>query len=204
MHIATLILDGNSRNRTILSNHLQDWGLTVEGAANNTDALGKLRAAHQRGQAFHIAFIDMQKAHKDGNGIGKRILDDPELGYPKLVMVRPRGLQRNVSRAADIGFPAFLTKPVRLEFLLKCLVKLTLPEEKQQPEPIVESEANHPVPDPGASGKRILVVEDNVFNQRVIVNLLEKSGYETIVAENGKESLEALKRKPFDLVLMDV
>jgi signal transduction histidine kinase/CheY-like chemotaxis protein len=50
---------------------------------------------------------------------------------------------------------------------------------------------------------RILVVEDHSVNQRVVMKMLEKMGHRPEVAENGVEALEALRERPFDLVLMD-
>ncbi|MBF0495230.1 MAG: response regulator [Deltaproteobacteria bacterium] len=52
---------------------------------------------------------------------------------------------------------------------------------------------------------RILMVEDNIVNQKVAVKILEKHGAKSItLAKNGQEALEALKSATFDLVLMDV
>jgi PAS domain S-box-containing protein len=50
---------------------------------------------------------------------------------------------------------------------------------------------------------RVLVVEDNAVNQKVVVAQLHKLGYEADVAADGLEGLEALKRIPYDLVFMD-
>lgn len=52
-------------------------------------------------------------------------------------------------------------------------------------------------------GARILVVEDNVVNQRTVVWLLERWGLRADVAADGIEALEALRRAPYDIVLMD-
>jgi PAS domain S-box-containing protein len=51
---------------------------------------------------------------------------------------------------------------------------------------------------------RILLAEDNVTNQHVAQRLLAKLGYRAEVASNGLDVLEALRRQPYDLVLMDV
>jgi len=55
-----------------------------------------------------------------------------------------------------------------------------------------------------ASGRRVLVVEDNPVNQRVVVALLLKWGHDVVVAENGAQALEVLARQACDLVLMDI
>jgi PAS domain S-box-containing protein len=51
---------------------------------------------------------------------------------------------------------------------------------------------------------RILVAEDNAINARLAVALIKKKGWEATVAGNGREALEALSARPFDLVLMDI
>ena len=54
-------------------------------------------------------------------------------------------------------------------------------------------------------GTRILVVEDNLFNQQVATELLEDAGVTVVVANNGREALERLAtQRRFDVVLMDV
>ena len=57
---------------------------------------------------------------------------------------------------------------------------------------------------PARSRDRILIVEDNLVNQRVVAGLLNKKGYETTVVNQGREALAALEAASFDLVLMDV
>jgi CheY-like chemotaxis protein len=51
---------------------------------------------------------------------------------------------------------------------------------------------------------RILVAEDSAVNQKLIITLLARMGYRADVAANGKEALDALRRQPYDTVLMDV
>jgi len=51
---------------------------------------------------------------------------------------------------------------------------------------------------------RVLVAEDNVVNQRVAFGLLTRRGHTVTVVNNGRETLAALERDTFDLVLMDV
>lgn len=51
---------------------------------------------------------------------------------------------------------------------------------------------------------RILLAEDNEVNQMVVLKILDKIGYQADVAVNGLEVLQALKRQPYDLILMDV
>jgi two-component system, cell cycle response regulator DivK len=52
--------------------------------------------------------------------------------------------------------------------------------------------------------KRILVVEDQPDNRKIIRDMLAGTDYEIIEAENGEEALTAIAKQPPDLILMDV
>jgi CheY-like chemotaxis protein len=51
---------------------------------------------------------------------------------------------------------------------------------------------------------RILLVEDNLINQKVASRMLEKNGHTVVTANNGREALETLADQQFDAVLMDI
>ena len=51
---------------------------------------------------------------------------------------------------------------------------------------------------------KILLVEDNIINQRMIKLMLQRMGYQPSVVNNGLEALSALRRQLYDVVLMDI
>jgi len=54
------------------------------------------------------------------------------------------------------------------------------------------------------AGKHFLVVEDNVINQQLIEYVIKKSGAEVTLASHGSEAIEALSKKTYDLIIMDL
>jgi len=66
-------------------------------------------------------------------------------------------------------------------------------------EPVTEENTN-----PASADLPVLIVEDNLVNQIVMENVLEKMGYKSLIANNGKEALEILEKKPVSLMLMDL
>lgn len=50
----------------------------------------------------------------------------------------------------------------------------------------------------------ILLVEDNIINQKLACHIIEKSGHSVEIAGNGREAIASLEKKKFDLVFMDV
>jgi CheY-like chemotaxis protein len=98
---------------------------------------------------------------------------------------------------------AYLLKPVRQSELREAIAKVLGAREHNRPIPLVTRYSLYDSRDPAAT-LQILVAEDNLVNQRLAVRLLEKRGHRVTVAENGREAVEELKKRAFDLVLMDV
>ena len=66
---------------------------------------------------------------------------------------------------------------------------------------VAESQADDAPP---LAGLNILVVEDNATNRMVATKLLESLGARVEIAEDGVEGVEAVRQRPYDLVLMDI
>jgi signal transduction histidine kinase/ActR/RegA family two-component response regulator len=69
--------------------------------------------------------------------------------------------------------------------------------------PMLPARAAIHAPKP-TSELRLLIAEDNVVNQRVAARMLQKLGYQADVVENGRLAIEAVERRAYDVVFMDV
>jgi CheY-like chemotaxis protein len=65
------------------------------------------------------------------------------------------------------------------------------------------AETKNHEPTPAAPSSDVLLVEDNLINQRVALSMLRKLGYRVDVAADGKQALDALERRSYPVVLMD-
>ncbi|TVR53283.1 MAG: response regulator [Puniceicoccaceae bacterium] len=73
------------------------------------------------------------------------------------------------------------------------------PTPRDQPSP-----ADLAPPDPAStSGKRVLLAEDNLVNQKVFTHMMKKLGCTLICVDNGREAVDRLEQEAFDLIFMD-
>lgn len=69
---------------------------------------------------------------------------------------------------------------------------------------VVERDRENDAASYSLTGLRILVAEDNLINQKVVKNTLERQGVILTIASNGQEAIQQVKRGGFDLILMDI
>lgn len=201
--IRILVVDDNSTNRQILSLLLESWRCRHEETNCGSEALEILHKAAQENDPFNIALIDMQMSQMDGETLGMKILLNSELKDTLLVLMTSLGMRGDAKRVKEIGFRAYLTKPVKQSQLYNCLITLWGAEtsgEESTTEPLITS---HTLSEEKHRCTKVLVVEDNAINQKVALKMLEKLGYPADAVENGAEAVKSLERIPYDIVLMD-
>jgi len=199
-----LVVDDHPTNRLVLRELLRSWDCRFEEAADGPQALASLHRAIAAEDPFRIALVDMQMPGMDGKTLGQKIKADPDLRDTLLVMLTSVGQRGDAQKSQQAGFSAYMTKPVKVSQLYDCLatvlgVASVGPE--QQGRPII---TRHTLMEDKKRRVRILVVEDNVVNQKVAVRILEKLGYRADAVADGREAVTALEKIPYDLVLMDV
>ncbi|MDQ4081457.1 MAG: PAS domain S-box protein [Actinomycetota bacterium] len=188
-----LIVDDNETNRLILLRYAQSWGMVAHATASPVEALEWVR----RGDPFDIAVLDMQMPEMDGATLAAEIQRHRDGRALPLVMLTSLGRRVEDARA---DFAAHLAKPIKASHLYDVLIGVFA----SQPPPARPSRAGAEM-EPGAEiPLRILLAEDNDVNQKLALALLRKFGYRADVVGNGREALEALRREPYDVVLMDV
>ena len=106
---------------------------------------------------------------------------------------------------SKIGFAAYLPKPVTAATLLECLQQLRSQDAAAgAPAPAGGLITVHSISERKPAPLRILLADDNPVNCRIAVLMLEKGGHQIDVVNGGAEAIEAIRGKPYDLVLMDV
>lgn len=198
-----LIVDDNKTNLDVLAGYLSEWGCGYDSAQTGAHAIDLIHAVAKVDAPFDAAIIDMLMPGMDGLELGKRIRSDPALKDIKMVMLTALGLRGDAARMKEVGYDAFLTKPIRRSQLLKCLK--TLFSHQRRDESLNSSAliTKHSLDENARKNIRILLVEDNSINQKIALRMLEKFGFSADLSVNGKEALEMLERFDYHIVLMD-
>jgi CheY-like chemotaxis protein len=189
-----LVVDDNATNRRVLSLQTGKWGMVPRDTESPAEALRWI----EDGERFGLAILDMHMPEMDGIELAGAIRALPGGGVLPLVMLTSLGGRD--AGMAPLNLSAFLTKPVKPAQLQQVLVHIIAgipPRRTARPRPAAENLAE-------TLPLRILLAEDNVINQKVAIKMLERLGYRADVAANGAEVLDAVRRQPYDVVLMDV
>jgi CheY-like chemotaxis protein len=110
-------------------------------------------------------------------------------------------LRGDAARCRELGIQAYLPKPVRRADLLQAVKMLFGAQTAASDDlPLLTTHALREY----RSRLRILLAEDNRVNQTLAMRLLQKRGHTVVIAEDGRQAIEALGKQPFDLILMDM
>jgi CheY-like chemotaxis protein/nitrogen-specific signal transduction histidine kinase len=188
-----LIVDDNATNREIVTRHALSWGMEPVAIELPAVALELIVG----GEPFDVAVLDMMMPEMDGLALAGEIRQHRHESELPLLLLTSLGRLPQLQSGGV--FSAQLAKPLKASQLYNTLLQL-----------LTAGRAGEEAIEPMTDGKRarsalrILLAEDNAMNQKVALRLLEQLGYRADVATNGREAIEALERRPYDVVLMDV
>ena len=199
--VSVLVVDDNATNRRILGESLIHWEMIPTIVDGAMAAMEALKQAHESGTQLPVVLTDAHMPDIDGFGLVERIRQDPLLADVKIVILTSGGQRGDAARCKQLGVTAYLSKPFdRLELRDVLLHILARDPAKPQNKILVTRRTVLEQ----SNSLTFLVAEDNAVNQRLIARLLEKRGHIVVLAQNGREALEALGKRHFDIVLMDV
>jgi signal transduction histidine kinase/DNA-binding response OmpR family regulator len=199
-----LVVDDNATNRKVLMGQLLLCGVEPVSASSADEALALMRQAAAAGRPFDAALLDHLMPDCDGAQLGRIINQDETLKSARLILLTSSGQRGDGRIFADIGFAAYLLKPVTQRDLTECLI-LVLANSAfswhMQSQPIITRHALRARR--AQSRDRILLAEDNLVNQKVALKLLEVLDYRVEVVADGLSAVAAWQTGKFDLILMD-
>ncbi len=211
-----LVLINQPIDREILTQNLQAWGIKIYAFAEASQIINQLQN-HSK-LRLDAVIIDLSKLDQDLLSFIKILNQLLEVESIPLILILPRGqksreMEAYFTQICDeekcLLISGFLQKPLKKTSLLLLLNRLFSQEiNRENSSSLAPLSLLNPLPKFENLSKdyplKILVVEDNLTNQKVALLMLQKLGYKADVANNGLEAISALHRQYYDLLFMDI
>jgi len=203
-----LVVDDNKNNLEILTRLLTALGLKVTSLNKGEDVIPAILESTNTKDFFDICILDIQMPGMSGYDVAKQI-KCLNISYPRMPLLAfSASTERRTAAFMEAGFDGFLPKPIQRRKLIKMIEQLlSPPSNKEALERKKQSQLPRPPIKKGPQlATRILLVEDNLINQKLARFLLERAGYSVTVANNGKEAVDIFCSTPdrFDIIFMDI
>lgn len=203
-NLNVLVIDDDKAVCSVMHMHLEHFGCNVMTASTKKEAVHLLETASQQDNMIDLVFLDCNMPALTGGDTIRLILKNKQL-VPNLAVIMTTSFPRDsvMQGSENVGIQYFLNKPITPTLLLDAIMETmgqVIPErirlllQSRQTQFVVK----------GLRGSKILLVEDNAFNQELTQTLLNDVGISATVVENGQLALDILAKEKFDGVLMDL
>jgi two-component system, sensor histidine kinase and response regulator len=196
-----LVVDDNATNRRLLAHLLTAWQVEHAEAENAPQAMLSLLAAAKSARPWEVVLLDHHMPGIDGLELAAAIRAQPSLAKTQLVLLTSRGERMTAAQNAAHGLAACELKPFDPDRLRLTVGQLLAPPGTAATVPHALTASVRPL------GRRhpqpLLVAEDNPVNQKVALRVLHSLGYDADIVSDGREAIAALRRRPYELILMD-
>lgn len=202
-----LIVNANPVDRETLCRQLENWGITAEHASDGRSALARLARAVTADSRFDMVFIDQDLADMSGAAFLRAVhAAYASGGISILLFHRPGETPDFDQEAKGMRLSAIMERPVTPRRLFDTLVSVFGGDESRTvlDEADFEDEEATSMIDADGASLRVLLVDDNTMNQKVVSAMLASTHHYVDVATNGLEALDALKKAEYDVILMDI
>ncbi len=189
-----LIVENNIANQQALQDICSGWGAIAKTFATSREAITHIAAGH----TYDIGLVDSNLPQASALEFAQYVRSRYNKQELPLILIAPPNDPHAKDTVREL-FNLYLTKPITrsrlFDSLMTVLGKLNLvttrPEQSQL-----------------KLGERlpltILLAEDNPINQMVAASILDEMAYKVDIAEDGKQAIAALHKKPYDVIFMDM
>jgi CheY-like chemotaxis protein len=202
-----LLIEDSASERAQIRARLEAWGaICEETAAQDSSPVEALRSAASNGRPFNVALVAMDMQGQDGLVIGHAIKSDPQVGNTILIGLTGAAMRGHGPVLRAVGFDGHVQKPVLTADLRDTIGEaIATAEKRTKLSPNVLQPAEKPRTEHHrAGGSRILLVEDDDVNQKYVLRVLQRNGFQADLAVDGRRAVDAVMKSEYDLVLMDV
>jgi len=196
-----LVVDAHALERQVVRETLERWRFRVTESTSASEAMSALEAAAAEGDPFALAVVAHPLPDGDILTLCRRIKGDATVRDTVLLSLGSASTRPGADALRDAGCSAYLVKPVHQSGLMNGIVDAWAAASAPPPASPPPSSTSKEF---GEQNLHVLVVEDNVVNQKVAQHMLIEIGCKVDIASNGREALERTATIAYDLVFMDI
>ncbi|MBF0546306.1 MAG: response regulator [Candidatus Riflebacteria bacterium] len=196
-----LVVDDHPIHRKIIGEYLTSWECKFAEAFSPSGALELLRKAASENDPFQVAIVDFSMSLPDVSLFCQILKNDEALKDTLMILLTSIGKRGDAMKMRDIGFKAYLTKPIRHFQLFECLSTVLASSNHKLDVPII---TKYSLAEKKKQSYRILMALDDFQETKRLQKMIEKNGYCSELVENGMGLVNAVKSSNFDLVFIDV
>ena len=195
-----LVVDDSEAYRQVMLAMLTHFSCAAQAVPSAEKALTLLKEADAAGEPFDFVLLDWKMPDCDGLAAARRIYNAGLSQIPTLFLVTGYGYTPMKQMSEGTLFAAHLHKPMTPSMLLDTIISFFQQDDTEVSVPAKNQSVLR------FTAARILLVEDNVINQRLVTEMLRRLGLEVDVANNGNKALERINAadEPYQLILMDL
>jgi PAS domain S-box-containing protein len=196
-----LIADAHAATCGSFQHEMNRCGASVTRETTAAAAIDALRQAAETGHPFDAAFIALQFPDMDGLTVAHEVHCIAAIASVRIILVAAVSQRPDPNLLRTVGIAGHLVKPFKQSRLREALRALAAGESLLSGP--VPTDSTPRTNTPTGRSLRLLLAEDNLVNQKLAVTQLRRLGHSVAVASNGRETLQALQREPFDAVFLD-
>jgi signal transduction histidine kinase/CheY-like chemotaxis protein/integral membrane sensor domain MASE1 len=186
-----------------IARYLERVGLRHQIAATPEEAMIRIWEARLVGDIYNVILVP-QDIPGSPWAFSRAIHTDPENAQIALILVKNDVKNDDIAgshvQAGESGFAEIIEAPLDANKVFEALAKVCAGPRRSPPQALMPEPEEQPKP---IAKGLVLIVEDNLINQKVARSLMERMGYSVEVAANGREGLKKWQEGVYDLILMD-
>lgn len=195
-NINTLILTNNYSQFRVFEEYLIPSGMVVYNASYNNDILKKLRMVFTEDNTNDFIFIDCYFTKRKAEEMHEIIKELAPRIKSRIVILTNKLNLENIHILIEMDQIDYLVKPIKYSDLIH-MIQNKMRKQKSTKKRIKQIK-------PKMKKAKILLVEDNKINQRLMEIFIKRMNYSCEVANDGLEAIDILKKKKYDLIIMDI
>ena len=192
-----LIIDDDRKTIKIIENYSKSVNLKILNKMR--DARTAMKWLSEQKELPDLITVDIMMPGIDGIKFAKQVREKKKYESIKLLAITCIASPGKAKETHNAGFNGYLPKPLMKDEFINC-IKAIFGDKRDKGNIITK----HIVDEMECKGVKVLLVEDNLINIKLMLNILKKLGCKSYTANNGKQAIEIITNNKFDICFMDL